>query len=67
MEKLQIYQEALRLVKEIYSLTSRNENLKNEVVAQLQVISLVYGINTTELQDLFKILGRKINAFSRSF
>ena len=39
----------------------------NEVVAQLQVISVVYTINTIGLQESFKILGRKINAFSKTF
>lgn len=35
----------------------------NEVVAQLQIISLVYGIKTEELQNSFKILGKQINSF----
>ena len=39
----------------------------NEVVALLQIISVVYKINTVELQESFKLLGRKINAFSKSF
>lgn len=39
----------------------------NEVVAQLQIINVVYGVNTLNLQESFKILGRKINAFSKSF
>jgi len=36
----------------------------NEVVALLQIINTVYKINTDELQNSFKILGRQINSFS---
>jgi len=39
----------------------------NEVVAQLQIISTVYEIDTKVLQDSFRVLGRKINAFSKTF
>lgn len=39
----------------------------NEIVAQLQVINTVYGINTGDLQEKFRILGRKIIAFSKTF
>lgn len=38
----------------------------NEVVALLQVITLVYDIETTRLQESFQILGRQINSFSRT-
>ncbi len=38
----------------------------NETVALLQVVAIVYGINTDLLQEDFKFLGRQINAFSRS-
>jgi four helix bundle protein len=39
----------------------------NEVVAQLQIISVVYTLDTFELQQKFKILGKKINAFCKTF
>lgn len=37
----------------------------NEVVALLQVINKVHGVKTEELQESYKILGRRINAFSK--
>lgn len=36
----------------------------NEVVALLQITSLVYKIDTTILQEEFKVLGKQINAFN---
>ena len=38
----------------------------NEVVSLLQIINLIHKIDTVELQNSFKLLGRQINAFSRS-
>ena len=38
----------------------------NETVAILHIINLVYGINTSLLQEEFKILGKQINAFSKT-
>lgn len=35
----------------------------NEVVALLQVVDLVYKVDTKSLQDSFKVLGKRINAF----
>ena len=106
MEKLRIYQEALRLVSQIYLLTRSNQQLSrdyslcdqlrratisivaniaegylrsrkqfqnylkiasgsaNEVEALLQIVSLIYGINTSSLQGSFKSLGKQINALS---
>ncbi len=108
MEKLRIYQTALKLIAEIYSLIKNNpilakdwslcDQLKragvsvlsniaegylrstkqfknflqiasgsaNEIVAQLQVISLVYEIQTSELQESYRILARQIGAFSKT-
>lgn len=37
----------------------------NEVVALLQIIQLLYGINTLELQKSFKILGMQIYSLSK--
>lgn len=37
----------------------------NEVVALLQIITIVYHIPTEDLQEDFKVLGKQINAFSR--
>ena len=37
----------------------------NEVVALLQIVEKVYRIDTQELQESFKVLGRKINAYSK--
>ena len=36
----------------------------NEMVALLQIINLVYKIDTCSLQEDFKYLGRQINSFS---
>ena len=36
----------------------------NETVALLQIIQLIYTIDTSSLQEKFKVLGRQINAFS---
>lgn len=38
----------------------------NETVALLQIINKIYGINTNDLQDEFRYLGRQINSFSRT-
>lgn len=38
----------------------------NETVALLQVVMMVYYINTTTLQEEFKILGKQINSFSKN-
>ncbi len=38
----------------------------NETVALLQIITLVYKVETSELQNEFKILGKQINSFSNS-
>lgn len=38
----------------------------NEIVALLQVIALVYSIETMDLQDEYKLLGKQINAFSKT-
>lgn len=37
----------------------------NETVALLQVIALVHRINTSVLQEEYKLLGRQINSFSK--
>lgn len=37
----------------------------NEVVALLQIIQKVYVVNTMELQEDFRKLGRQINALSK--
>lgn len=39
----------------------------NEVITQLEVISLVYKIDTTELREKYIILGKQINALSSHF
>jgi len=38
----------------------------NEVVALLDIVSAVYKVNTTNIQEEYVTLGRQINAFSRS-
>lgn len=38
----------------------------NETVALLQIINLVYFIDTSSLQEEFIILGKQINSFSRT-
>lgn len=38
----------------------------NETVALLQVITIVYQIDTISLQEEYKILGKQINSFSKS-
>ena len=106
MEKLRIYQTAIDLVTEIYSLIRKHKNLSadwslcdqvkrasisvaaniaerylrsknhfknylkiasgsaNEVVALLQVIQNVHGVNTVGLQESYKILAKQISSFS---
>jgi four helix bundle protein len=39
----------------------------NEVITLLDIIKLVYGINTDELQNEYNILAKQITAFSNSF
>ncbi|PIU37106.1 four helix bundle protein [Candidatus Roizmanbacteria bacterium CG_4_8_14_3_um_filter_34_9] len=39
----------------------------NEVVSLLRIIYLVYEINTSELIQEYIILGKQINAFSKTF
>ncbi len=36
----------------------------NEVLALLQVVDLVYDVNTSELQEKFRIVGKQIMSFS---
>lgn len=38
----------------------------NETVALLQIINLVHNVNTLQLQQEYKILGKMINAFSNN-
>ncbi len=38
----------------------------NEVVALLQIVSKIYQINTNNLQEEYKLLGKKINSFSKN-
>jgi four helix bundle protein len=38
----------------------------NEVVSLLTIIQLVYGIDTNNLQENYKILGKQINAFRKT-
>ncbi len=38
----------------------------NETVALLQIINLIYKIDTLSLQEDYKYLGRQINSFSSS-
>ena len=39
----------------------------NEVVTLLIIIEKIYGINTLDLQKEYVILGKQINAFSKTF
>lgn len=39
----------------------------NEVVSLLRIINLIYEINTKDLQEEYKILGKQINSFANSF
>lgn len=39
----------------------------NETVTLLKIISLIYQIDTKELQNEYIILGKQINSFSKSF
>lgn len=39
----------------------------NEVVTLLDIVKLVHGINTDELQNEYEILAKQITAFSNSF
>jgi four helix bundle protein len=39
----------------------------NETVSLLQIVELVYKINTKNLQEEYKILGKQINSFSKTF
>jgi four helix bundle protein len=108
MEKLRIYQLALKLIAETYFLIRKNVNLHkdyslcdqlkraavsvvaniaegylrtkkqfknylkiasgstNEVVALLQIISVVYKIDTSNLQELYRSLGRQIISFCKT-
>ena len=38
----------------------------NETVSILQVIMLVYSIETSTLQEEFRVLGKQINSFSKT-
>ena len=38
----------------------------NEVVTLLVIINSVYGLNTEDLQNEYKVLGKQINAFSKT-
>lgn len=39
----------------------------NEMVSLLKIVDLVYQINTDNLQEEYKILGKQINSFSKTF
>lgn len=107
MENLRVYQIALMLVKEVYTLIHSNDKLKrdfslcdqikraavsvpcnisegycrtkkqskhylliaigsaNEVRTLLEIISLLYSINTEKLQDQYNQLGKQINSLSK--
>lgn len=53
-----------KLTKNYLSIASGSTN---EVITQLEVISLVYSVNTQKLQDEYIILGKQINALSKCF
>jgi four helix bundle protein len=38
----------------------------NEVVTLLEVVNLVHDIDTLNLQESYRLLGKRINAYSRS-
>jgi four helix bundle protein len=107
MEKLIIYQKALLLIKDVYSIINNHSLLKkdyslndqirrasvsvatniaegyyrsnkqsiyylniasgsaNETRALLQIITLIYNINTIKLQEEYKILGKQIISYSK--
>lgn len=55
-----------RSKKHYQSYLSISSGSANETVSLLQVVNCIYGIVTSELQIQFKILGKQINAFSKS-
>ncbi|MGB9707597.1 MAG: four helix bundle protein [Microgenomates group bacterium] len=39
----------------------------NEMISLLEIVDLVYQINTDNLQEEYKIFGKQINSFSKTF